>query len=110
MEKKTPLNISILAIMLWLLTAILGVLTLIFTRELALRIYLSFQPLQAGAARSGLSLVNAVVTMSLAIVAIGILIAGIEFHRTRVGTPESWRMYARTLAFEVGLLSLVLFI
>jgi hypothetical protein len=41
---------------------------------------------------------------------IAVIIGGFEFHFRRAGQAESWQLFARTLAVELGILLLALFI
>jgi len=98
---------------LWLLTAILGVLSALATRTLVIRNYLRFFPSEALAAsvdKGGLFLLNILVTITLAIFVIAVIIGGFEYHHRQSGDPKSWRLIAQTLAVELALLLLPLFI
>jgi hypothetical protein len=46
----------------------------------------------------------------VAILPIAIIIGGFEHQHRNMGKPEGWRMLARTLAFELGILLLALYI
>jgi hypothetical protein len=102
-----------LAYGLWLLSVILGVLSFLAGRELIIRTYLRFFPWDAWLFQLGqgsLSLVNIMITMALAIVVIAIIIGGFEYQHRNMGKPEGWWMLSRTLAVELGILLLALFI
>ncbi len=98
---------------LWLLTAILGVLSALAARAMVIRNYLRFFPTEAWAAsvgKGGLSLLNILVSFTLAFFVIAVIIGGFEYHHRRGGTQKSWRLIAQTLAVELALLLLPLFI
>jgi hypothetical protein len=102
-----------LAYGLWFVSAVLGVLTFLAGREMMLRSYVRFFPWEAARAQLGtgsLSLVNIISSMTMAIVAIVIIIGGFEYQHRNMGKPEGWVMLERTLAFEIGILLLALYI
>lgn len=113
LEQKQDLRISGLAYGLWFITAILGVLSFLAGREIIVRTYIRFFPWDAWKVelgQGGLSLVNILITLPLATVAIAIIIGGFEFQHRNMGKPEGWWMLARTLAVEAGFLLLALYI
>ncbi|HLF89175.1 MAG TPA: hypothetical protein VI451_09535 [Anaerolineales bacterium] len=48
--------------------------------------------------------------MAMAILPIAIIIGGFEYQHRNMGKPEGWVMLARTLAVEIGILLLALYI
>jgi hypothetical protein len=48
--------------------------------------------------------------MILAVAWIGVAIGGAEYHYKRVGQPSSWKLFSRTLAVEISILVLALFV
>jgi hypothetical protein len=95
-----------LAYGLWFVSAALGVLTYLAGREMIIRTYARFFPLDV----ESLSLVNIVVSMAMAILPIAIIIGGFEYQHRNMGKPQGWVMLARTLAVEIGILLLALYI
>ena len=95
-----------LAYGLWFVSAALGVLTYLAGREMIIRTYVRFFPLDV----ESLSLVNIVVSVAMAILPIAIIIGGFEYQHRNMGKPEGWVMLARTLAVEIGILLLALYI
>jgi hypothetical protein len=98
---------------IWFVTAILGVLIFIAGRELVIRTYTRFFPwdawrLQLG--QGGMSLVNILISLPLAMLVIAIIIGGFEYQHRNTGKPEAWWMLARTLAVEAGILLLALYL
>lgn len=80
-----------------------------------LRTYSRFFPENAIAAsfgRGSYSLLNILVSITLAMLVIAIVIGGFEFHLRdkHLGSEKSRWLFARTLAVEVGFLLLALFI
>jgi hypothetical protein len=113
LEPKLTPRVYGLAYGLWFATAVLGVLTFIAGREMIVRTYARFFPLDARLAQAGqggLSLVNILVTLPLATLAIAIIIGGFEYQHRNMGKPKAWQILSRTLAIECGLLLLALFI
>ena len=95
-----------MASVLWVLTTILGIFTIIYTRLIILRTYIRFVPDGANA----LSLFNIIIVLVMAAFFITIVIGGVEYHRTRYGSPQSWCIFASVLALEIGILLLPLFL
>ena len=95
-----------LAYGLWFVSAALSVLTYLAGRAMIIRTYVRFFPLDVGS----LSLVNIVVSMAMAILPIAIIIGGFEYQHRNMGKPQAWAMLARTLAVELGILLLALYI
>ena len=111
-QKKT--RETILTGVIWLLTSVLGVLAALAGRSVILVTYGRFFPGTIQEASSNpLSILNILVTLPLAFLAIAIIIGGFEYHlggRRKAGTNESNLMFARTLAVEIGFLLLAFFL
>ena len=103
--KPTPRVIG-LAYGLWFVSAALSVLTYLASREMIIRTYVRFFPWDLGS----LSLVTIVASIAMAILPIAIIIGGFEYQHRNMGKPEAWMILARTLAIEIGILLLALFI
>jgi len=95
-----------LAYGLWFVSAALSVLTYLAGRAMIIRTYVRFFPLDL----ESLSLVNIVVSTAMAILPIAIIIGGFEYQHRNMGKPQGWVMLARTLAVEIGILLLALYI
>ena len=108
---RTKTRKAVVSGVLWLVTVVLGVLAALAGRRLALDTHSRFFP---GGTRtlgtSAYSLMNIIVSLTMAFLVIAIVIGGFEYHFRRSGTEESHRMFARTLAVEAGLLLLALFL
>lgn len=103
--KQTP-RVMGLAYGLWFVSAILSVLTYLAGRAMIIRTYARFFPLGLG----GLSLVNIVASIAMAILPIAIIIGGFEYQHRNMGKPEAWVILGRTIAVEIGILLLALYI
>ena len=96
---------------LYLITAILGVISFFAGRRIILGTISRFG---AGGtdttAQDPFSLFNIMVSFPLAFLVIAIIIGGFEYHHRRAGKEESWWLFARTLGVEFGILLLALFL
>lgn len=106
LEAKLSARAVALAYGLWFVTAALGVLTYLAGREMIIRTYVRFFPFDPGS----VSLINLLISWGLAILPIAIIIGGFEYQHRNMGKPQGWVMLARTLAFEIGILLLALYI
>jgi len=101
-----------LAFILWAATAALGLFEIWVIHEMTLRVFARF--FASGSVSEydywgGIALGNWVVFI-LAVVWIGLVIGGGEYHYKHVGQPRSWRLFARTITVELSILVLALFI
>ena len=113
LEQKQDARIYGLAYGIWLLTAFLSVIVFTAGRSLIIRTYTRFFPrdawlIQAG--QGGLSLINILISLPLAMLVIAIIIGGFEYQHRYKGTSQGWKMLARTLALEIGFLFLALYL
>jgi hypothetical protein len=102
-----------LAYGIWLVTAVLAVISFIASREMILRTYLRFFPWDAWrvqAGQGGLPMLNILISLPLATLMVVIIIGGFEYQHRNMNTPGGWRMLARTLFYEIGVLALALFL
>jgi len=110
-EHERKMRTTILAGLLYLLTAVLGVLSFLAGRRVVLT---SLNRFGAGVSQTSsqnpFSLFNILVSFTLAFLVIAIVIGGFEYHYRRAGSEESWWMFARTLGVEFGLLLLASFL
>ena len=104
--------VSITAFGLWVLTSALAFWEILVIREIILRLYLHFVPvdLSQRAATSGIAVLSTWIFVPLAILFIAVAIGGAEFHYRRVGQARSWQVFGWTLAAEISILVLALFI
>jgi len=103
--KPSPRAVG-LAYGLWFVSAALSVLTYLAGRAMIIRTYVRFFPSDLGS----VSLVTIVVSIAMAILPIAIIIGGFEYQHRYMGKAEGWAMLARTLAVEIGILLLALYI
>lgn len=102
----------VLAVFLWAFTAIVGLQEFVIIREGIIRIYAAFWG-DVGISGTDSIMVDALSTFiiwPLGIVWIGLIIGGTEFHFRNFGDPKSWMLFARTIAAEVSVLVLALYI
>ena len=98
------------AIGLYLLTAVLGVVAYLAARRIVLGTHARIFPIDPISGTGSLQFVNIITSMVLVFPLIAIIIGGFEYHHRRVGEEGSWRFFARTLAGELAILLLALFI
>jgi hypothetical protein len=106
LETKISPRVVGLAYGLWFVSAVLAVLSYLAGREMVLRTYVRFFPFDPGS----FALVNLLISWAMAILPIAIIIGGFEYQHRNMGKPQGWVMLARTLAVEIGILLLALFI
>jgi hypothetical protein len=94
----------IVAIVLWLITAVLSVVCLLTVRTLVL----------STLARFGLSdavpVANWLIVVLMVVFCIGVVIGGFELHFRHPGEPRSWQMFSWTIGIEAAILLLAVFI
>jgi len=104
--------VILMAVFLWAFTAIVGIQEFVIVRGIVIRIYASFwgdHGLSGAGSLMGDSL-SIFIIWILGIVWIGFVIGGTEFHYRNFGDPKSWMLFARTIAAEVSILVLALYI
>ena len=94
--------------LLWLLSAVLGFITIPQTIELALRVYLYFwgDYVVYGSSYRGGLIIRQFFVIPLSMLYVAGIIGGAEYHFRHFNTPRSWRFFTTTFAIEVGLLLL----
>ncbi len=114
MTKNTTISPKILlhlvVFILWLATVAFGVWSMLAIRTMVLRTTIRFSPVYAQALADPLPLVNILVMIPLGAFLIVIIIGGAEYHRTRIGQENSWRVFTYVLSFELGSILLALFL
>jgi hypothetical protein len=99
------------AFSLWLATVILATWDFLVIRSMVLRTYVRLLPTGGGrGAEDMLTLIHIILVIILAVLWIGVVIGGAEYHYKRVGRPDSWKLFSRTLAVELSILVLALFV
>lgn len=101
-QPKTKQILSIvIAIFLWLLTIVLGLEGINVFGKLVGLIVVSF-----GGDLRTVSAISPWLTFLLGIIFLVFFIVTTEYHRKRVGRPESWRLFGWSIAVEVSIIIL----
>ena len=100
-QPKTSLSSSALAIVLWIISAVLGLQSIYYIKELFYLIYVSL----GGGIPQAERFVPGLVFI-LALLFLIFIIATTEYHIKNVGRPESWRLFGWTIAVELSILLL----
>jgi hypothetical protein len=101
---------GVLALILWVATAAVGLLEIVVVREMLLRISARFWGHSGTRGYwSSVNLGNWAV-FALALIYIVFVVGGGEYHYKRVGQRKSWKLFGWTIAVEVAILVLALFI
>jgi hypothetical protein len=99
--KARKIASSLLAIVLWLISAGLGLQAIYTVKEIFYLIYVSL----GGSIQRAERFVP-VLVFFLALGFLVFIIGTTEYHLKRVGRPESWRLFGWTIAVELSLLIL----
>ncbi len=97
--------VSAAAFMLWLTTVGLGLEGLRLIQLIYMLIYGYFGGNMRDAERQTIWLM-----FVLALAFMGFVIGTAEYHRKRVGRPESWRLFAWTIGAELSILAFYYFV
>ena len=108
--ESKKISLPVIALVLWVATVVLATWDFLAIRDMVLRTYARLFPLNTLQNQEVFTLIHTILVIILAIGWIAVVIAGAEFHYKRVGQPISWRMFSRTLAIEISILILALFI
>jgi hypothetical protein len=102
----------LLAIALWVITSVLGFVEILTVREIVLRIYAHFAATGGFYGRDywGGNVLGIGTAMAMGVVCIGVIIGGGEYHLRHFGQPESWRLFGWTIAAELSILVMALFV
>ncbi|RLG43748.1 MAG: hypothetical protein DRN92_08990 [Thermoproteota archaeon] len=109
-ENKSGL--VLLAVALWVFTSVLGFLEILTVRAIILRIYGHFAITYGFYSRElqGAQVLGMGTLVVMGILCLGVAIGCGEYHLKHFGQPQSWRLFSRTIAVEVAILVLALFI
>ena len=99
--KAQQIGSAILAIFLWLVTFILGLNAMYLLLQI---FYLVFGALGGSLIRAERFAPGLIFLLGLAFLIF--IIATSEYHRKRVGTRESWRLFTWTIAVEISIIIL----
>jgi hypothetical protein len=109
--EQKKFSAPVAAFSLWLATVILATWDFLVIRGMVLRTYVRILPVGGGSEAAGvINLIHIILVIILAILWIGVVIGGAEYHYKRVGRPDSWKLFSRTLAVELSILFLAVFI
>ncbi|MCP4537417.1 MAG: hypothetical protein GY832_09755 [Chloroflexi bacterium] len=102
----------ILAIALWAFTSVTSFLEILTVRTIVTRLYAHFVITNEFDARAymGAQAVGIGALVIMGIVCIGVAIGCGEYHLRHFNHPKSWRLFAWTIAAEVGIFILASFI
>jgi hypothetical protein len=105
-------GVSVVAFVLWATTAVLGLVEIVVVREMVQRVFARFfaDDLAFGGDYWGSVALGQFTVIFLAIVWLGLVVGGGEYHMKHLGKPKSWRLFARTVAVQLSILVLALFI
>ncbi len=93
---RTKIVPAALAVLLYLLTLALGMWDIYLIREIFLLIYSSVTSTLGSTA----VLFADILVFVLALILVGVAFITAEFHRKHFNQPESWKLFAQTLAVE----------
>lgn len=96
---------SILAIVLWLVSFVLGLQTIYSLMQI-----ISLIRVALGGSLSDIQASTPVVVFLLALLMLIYIIWSTEYHIKRVGKPESWRLFGWTIAVELSIILLNYFL
>jgi hypothetical protein len=87
---------AILSFILWLGTFFIGLLNIIVIRDLTIAAYIS-----TGGSPEGASVVTILTVLIAAMVYIGVVIGGAEYHYKHIGQPSSWKLFSWTIVIQL---------
>lgn len=96
---------TVLALVLWLASAALGLYSIYLVKELFILIFVSLGGSLSLAERFSLGILY-----FFGLVYMVFIVTTTEFHLKRVGRSESWRLFGWTLAVELSILLLYIFL
>ena len=99
------ISAGVLALILWIATAVVGLVEIVVVRDMVLRLYGRF----GSSYWSGVMLGN-VTVLVLALAWLALVVGTGEYHRGHVGERNSWKVFGWTIAVEVAILVLAFFI
>ena len=101
--QKKPITTYIGAGILWLLTLVLGLECIVAVKGI---FYLIFARMSGGGGVVTAEKLTSWLVFFLGIVFLIFIVGSTEYHRTRIGKRESWRLFAWSLAVEVSIILL----
>ena len=109
--KRDP-KLVVLAIALWVFTSVVSFLEILTVRAIVIRVYAHFAITYGFYAREymGAHALGLGALVVMGIVCIGVAIGCGEYHLRHFNQPQSWKLFVRTIAAEVGIAVLASFI
>jgi hypothetical protein len=109
---KRDLKLVALAIALWVFTSVVSFLEILTVRAIAIRMYAHFAVTYGFYAHDymGAQALGMGTLVVMGIVCIGVAIGCGEYHLEHFNQPQSWRLFERTIAAEVGIFALASFV
>jgi hypothetical protein len=111
-EKATPKEIvyKVISLLLWAVTSILAGYEIFLTRSIVYTLYarvvtafsIPFNVLE----RLSASATGNLSSLVMAIIALAIVVGGIDFHWKHAGEPRSFKVFALTFGFQLAVLAL----
>jgi len=92
---------AVLAFILWLGTFFIGLLNIIVVRDLTIAAYIF-----NGGSPEGASVVTIIAVLIAAMVCIGVVIGGAEYHYKNIGHPGSWKLFSWTIFIQLFIMIL----
>ena len=91
----------LLTFILWLGTAIIGLLNILVIRDLVL-----MAGIAAGSSQAGAGAATILAMIVSAVIYIAAVIGGAEFHYKRIGQPSSWKLFTWTIVIQLFIMIL----
>jgi hypothetical protein len=109
---RRKVGVGMIAFTLWVALAIIGLLQINTIIEIVLRVYAGLWGDYGvyGSDYWGGVMLRNVLLIVLSLSWIAIFIGGGEYHAKRVGQPKSWKLFGRTIAVELSIFALALYI
>lgn len=110
--QSKKVGLGLLAFILWAATSVLAFLEILTVRAMVVRIYGRIWGDYRFYGRANLmgSTLGIGVSFIMGILCLGMIIGTGEYHLKNYGRPKSWELFARTIAVELSILVLALFI
>lgn len=110
--RSKNLGLPLLAVGLWVVTSAVAFLEILTAREIVYRVYAHFAATGGFYGRDywGARAIGIGVALIMGILCVGVIIAAGEYHLKNFGTLKSWRLFGWTIAAELSILVLALFV
>lgn len=107
-QPNHPKSLIILAVGLWLATTALSFIVIPTVIDLATKVYAAFYAdfTFYGEAYYGAVALRQLLVLPLGVLALVVIIGGAEYHLQHFNTEKSWRLFTRTLAIQITMVTL----